>query len=128
MSFDKEGRIREATMNALGWFFRNASERDWNGKIHLKIKVSRLSVFVRPSLDSGRLSSMLANLPPRRPIQPYPSAFPAYPELPSLTWGFGFALSIVPSILGAIIVHPVVTQKRRKSDGKEVRQQKPSRA
>ena len=44
MSFEKEDRIREATRNEVGLFFRKASERDWNG-------------IEPPFIDCGRLIS-----------------------------------------------------------------------
>jgi N-acetylglutamate synthase-like GNAT family acetyltransferase len=42
MPFEQEDRIREATVNEVGWFFRNASEQDWDG-------------IVPPFIDWGRL-------------------------------------------------------------------------
>ena len=88
----------------------------------------RLSFF-RHRLDSGQPASKLLEPPLRRQIEPYLPAFSAYPEPMSLNGGFGFALWIVPPILGIIIVHPVVTQNRRYENGEETQsQQSPSRA
>jgi len=42
MPFEKEDRIREATMHEVGRFFQNAAERDWDG-------------MVPPFIDWGRL-------------------------------------------------------------------------
>jgi hypothetical protein len=42
MPFEREDKIREATINEVGWFFRNAAERDWDG-------------IVPPFIDWGRL-------------------------------------------------------------------------
>ena len=42
MPFEKEDTVREATINEVGGFFRNASERDWDGS-------------VPPFIDWGRL-------------------------------------------------------------------------
>ena len=49
--------------------------------------------------------------------RPHLPSLSAYPEPMAVTGGFGDALSVVPPILGVIIVHPVVIQNRKQKNG-----------
>ncbi len=44
MPFEKEFTIRTATFNEVGWFFRSASQQDWNGIVPAFIDDTRLEL------------------------------------------------------------------------------------